>query len=153
RHLVFHPSGKYLFVVNELNSTVTSCSYQVANGVLTELQTTSTVEASHKGSKYPAAIRMHPSGKYVYASTRGDISSIAVFQVDKNGELFRIQVEEAVPAWPRDFNIDPSGQYLIVAGERSDEIELFRIEDETGKLERTQVKTALPSPGCVLYLD
>ena len=152
RHLVFHPSGEFVYVVNELNSTVTACSYQGGNGVLTELQTTSTVEESHQGSKYPAAIRMHPGGGTLYASTRGDNSSIGVFRIEENGKITRIQVVEGVPHWPRDFNIDPSGNLLLVAGERADRIRLYKISQKNGMLTGTEATLALPAPGCILFI-
>ena len=153
RHLVFHPTGKFVYVVNEMNATVTACQYNDENGTMTKINTVSTVEESFVGTKYPAAIRIHPNGNFVYASTRGDENSIAVFQVDEDGEFYRIQVMENVPHWPRDFNIDPSGQFLLAAGERSNEIELYRIDDHTGKLSKTGIKTSVPSPGCILYID
>jgi len=152
RHLVFHPSGEFVYVVNELNSTVTACSYQDANGVLTELQTTSTVEETHQGSKYPAAIRMHPGGGTLYASTRGENSSIGVFRVEESGEITRIQVVEGVPHWPRDFNIDPSGKLLLVAGEKADRIRLYRVNRTNGMLTETEAALALPAPGCILFV-
>jgi 6-phosphogluconolactonase len=153
RHLVFHPSGEFVYVVNELNSTVTACRYDEDSGKLIRINTVSTVEESHQGSKFPAAIRIHPSGKFVYASTRGEVSSIAVFQVNEDGDFYRVQVNENVPAWPRDFNIDPSGRFLIAAGERSHEIKLFLIDEQTGKLSETQSMLELPSPGCILFID
>ena len=83
RHLAFHPSGLYLYLVNELNSTISALSYQSEKGILSELQTISTVEESHVGSKYPAAVRVHPNGKFVYSSTRGKTSSIALYKVER----------------------------------------------------------------------
>ena len=153
RHLVFHPSGEFVYVVNELNATVTACRYNDQNGTLNKLNVVSTVQKPYEGSRYPAAIRIHPDGNYVYASTRGDVNSIAVFHVDEEGEFYRIQVVEDVPAWPRDFNIDPSGQYLLAAGERSDEIKLYLIDKNSGKLSSTNSTMNLPSPGCILYID
>jgi 6-phosphogluconolactonase len=153
RHLVFHPSGDFVYVVNELNSTVTACRYDQEKGTLTRINAVSTVDENHEGTKYPAAVRMHPNGNYVYASTRGDMNSIAVYEVNEEGDFFRIQVMENVPVWPRDFNIDPSGNYLLAAGERSHEIELYNIDGQSGKLSRTRVKTQLPAPGCILFIE
>ena len=152
RHLVIHPEGTYLYIANELNSTVTACSYATSTGTITELNTLSTVPESYEGSKYPAAVRISPDGRYVYVSTRGDISSIAAFRVEADGSLSRIQVVENVPGWPRDFNIDPSGHYVIVAGERSHDIELFYRDTNTGKLERSNITCQIPSPGCILFI-
>jgi len=153
RHLAFHPTRDLVFVVNELNPSVTSCRYDEVKGTLTRLHSVSTERGNLKGIKYSAAIRVHPGGKYVYASTRGENSTLTAFEIEKYGTIFRVQVVEDVPGWPRDFNIDPSGNVLLVAGERSDEIELFRIDQETGKLSKSNLKLDLPAPGCILFID
>lgn len=152
RHLVFHPGGNRVYVVNELNSTVTACSYDKQQGVLDILNTVSTVPDSHMGARYPAAIRIDREGRFVYASTRGENSCITVFSTEGDGRISRVQVVEEVSHWPRDFNLDPSGNYLMVAGERSDVIELYRIDRESGMLEKTEANLTLPSPGCILYI-
>ena len=152
RHLVFHPGGEFVYVVNELNSTVTACSYDANRGVLTKLNSVSTVSEDHVGAKHPAAIRISKDGKFVYASTRGEHSKVSVFQVDNDGRIFRIQ-EVEVTHWPREFNLDPSGKFLMVAGEKSDEIELYQIDKATGKLSPTKSKFGIPSPACILYID
>ena len=153
RHLVFNEAGSFIYVVSELNSTVTACRYNEENGTLTRLNSISTVSESHEGTKYPAAIRIHPDGNYIYASTRGDRSSIAVFQLGDNGEFNRIQVMENVPEWPRDFNIDPSGHYLLAAGERSDEIRLYKLDPNSGRLTKTGHSLMINAPGCILFID
>ncbi len=153
RHLVFHPTGEFLYVVNELDATVTACSFNDKNGTLTKLNTVGTLPDSYSGSKYPAAIRIDPEGNFLYASTRGERGSIAVFRVEDNGRIHRIQVVEEVPAWPRDFNIEPEGNYLLVAGERSDKIQLFLIDQETGLLTATDHILSVPAPGCILFID
>ena len=151
RHLAFHPDGLSLYIVNELNSTLTACSYNSADGTITELNTLSTVEAAHEGMKYPAAVRVHPNGRYVYASTRGENSCITTFEINKDGSVSRIQVMEQVPNWPRDFNVDPSGKYMLVAGERSDEIRLYHIDSESGMLSETAGMLKLSAPASVLF--
>jgi 6-phosphogluconolactonase len=152
RHLVFHPGGEFVYVVNELSSTVTACSYEEERGVLTKLHSVSTVSEDHVGAKHPAAIRISKDGKFVYASTRGEHSKLSVFQVEEDGRIFRIQ-EVEVTHWPREFNLDPSGNFLMVAGEKSDEIELYQIDKATGKLNPTESKFGISSPACILYLD
>lgn len=152
RHLVIHPGGEFVYVVNELSSTVTACSYEEERGVLTRLNSVSTVSEDHVGAKHPAAIRISKDGKYVYASTRGEHSKVSVFQVEDDGRIFRIQ-EVEVTHWPREFNLDPSGNFLMVAGEKSDEIELYQINKATGKLSSTESKFGISSPACILYLD
>jgi len=152
RHLVFHPNGEFLYVVNELNSTVTACSFDGEKGKLTSLHTVSTVSEAHEGAKYPAAIRISPDGSFLYASTRGENSKISVFRVEEDGRIYRIQ-EVEVTHWPRDFNLHPSGKFLLAAGERSGIIELYHIDGESGKMIKAESELELPSPGCILYLD
>jgi len=152
RHLAFHPDGQALYIVNEINSTITACSYDASNGTITEINTLSTVEQDHEGMKYPAAVRVHPKGKYVYASTRGENSCISTFEIQEDGSLSRIQVMEQVPNWPRDFNVDPSGTYMLVAGERSDDIRLYLIDATRGLLSETSSRLELSAPASVLFL-
>ena len=153
RHLAFHPDGKSLYIVNELNATLTACSYNGADGTITEVNTMGTVEASHQGMKYPAAVRVHPNGTFVYASTRGEISCITTFEINNDRSVTRIQIMEQVPSWPRDFNVDPSGRYLLVAGERSDEIRRYDIDPEHGLLTATESIVKVPSPASVLFVQ
>ena len=153
RHLVFHPEGRYVYIAGELAATVTACSYDPVNGVLTELNTLSTVKPDHPGSKFPAAIRISKDGRFVYVSTRGDVRScITVYRVESDGSLSLTEVTEGVPEWPRDFNIDPSGHYLLVAGERSDTIQVYELDANTGRLSATELVLELPSPGCILFI-
>ena len=140
-------------MVNELNSTLTACRWDSSTGKLDEINTESTVEDGHEGMKYPAAVRVHPNGKYVYASTRGENSCISVFRIDEDGSIARIQVMEQVPSWPRDFNLDPSGRYLISAGERSNDIRLYDIDQESGLLSETGAKLELPVPANILFIQ
>ncbi len=153
RHLAFHPSQPYLFIVNELNGTTTSCSFDQETGRMEEINTVSNLPEDFNGSNYPAAVRVHPDGPYVYASNRVGDNSITVFRISGSGEIERLQVMENVPAHPRDFNIDPQGKYLIVAGQQGNEIEVFRIDRSTGKLIRTGQKMKMKAPACILFID
>jgi len=153
RHLAFHPGGEFLYIVSELNSTITACSYDGSDGTMTLLNTESTVADTHEGMKYPAAVRVHPNGKYVYASTRGENSCISAFEIREDGRVSRIQVMEQVPNWPRDFNLDPSGKLMLVAGERSHDIRLYRVDPLTGLLSETNAGLELPAPANILFAD
>ncbi|MEA3462729.1 MAG: beta-propeller fold lactonase family protein, partial [Bacteroidota bacterium] len=124
-----------------------------SDGTITMLNSLSTVEDTHAGMKYPAAVRVHPNGKYVYASTRGENSCISTFEIKEQGTVSRIQVMEQVPNWPRDFNVDPSGKYMLVAGERSNEIRLYMIDAETGLLSETSSTVELNAPASVLFIQ
>ncbi|MDF1574844.1 MAG: lactonase family protein [Bacteroidales bacterium] len=152
RHLAFHPDGHSLYIVNELNSTLTACSYEGSKGRIKELNTVLTVDSTHQGMRYPAAVRVHPNGKYLYASTRGENSCISTFKIREDGTVSRIQVVEQVPAWPRDFNLDPSGKIMLVAGERSDEIMLYLVDPLSGILTKTGAVVKLPAPASILFV-
>ena len=111
----------------------------------------SIVEDSFTGNKQSAAVRVHPDGNFIYASNRDDESNLAVFRKEDNGGISRIQVVKDIPYWPRDFNITPDGKFLLVAGARSNMIELYNIDPQTGLLSKTGLKTELPSPTCILF--
>lgn len=151
RHLDFHPGGRYFYVVNELNGTLTACRFEKDTGEITELNTLSTLPGDYSGENASAAVRVHPNGNFVYASNRGEISSIAVFRILDDGSIERIQVLEQVP-YPRDFNIDPSGKILLVAGEQADRIELYFIDDRTGRLSPSGEGINIPAPGNILFI-
>jgi 6-phosphogluconolactonase len=118
-----------------------------------EINTESNLPADFTGNNYPAAVRVHPEGQYVYASNRVGHNSITVFRISGSGEIDRIQVMEDVPAHPRDFNIDPHGKFLLVAGQQGNEIEIFRIDANTGKLSRTGQKIQMKAPACILFRE
>ncbi len=116
RHFAFHPDGKHAFVINEMDSTLTSFSWDEAKGTLTTIETLSTLPAEHKGNS-TAEVVVHPSGKFVYGSNRGH-DSIAGFAFD-GGKLKAIGHTPVGGKTPRNFNIDPTGQFLIAGHQGS----------------------------------
>lgn len=154
RHLAFHPTKPYLFIVNELNGTTISCSYDQNTGRIEEINSLDNLpEDANIPDNYPAAIRVHPDGQYVYASNRIGSNSISVFSISASGQIKRIQVMDNVPEHPRDFNIDPLGKFLLVAGQQGQSIEVFRINADTGMLIRTGHKIQMKAPACILFID
>ncbi len=153
RHLAFHPKKPYLYIVHELNGTLTSCKYNPKTGQIEEINTESNLPADFTGNNYPAAVRVHPNGQYVYASNRVGHNSISVFKITDSGAVERIQVMDKVPTHPRDFNIDPQGKYLLVAGQQGDAIEIFTIETNTGMLIRTGQKIQMKAPASILFRE
>src|SRR4029077_18767502 len=77
-HCAFHPGGRFGYVINEMANTVTAFSYDAAKGILTEIQTLSSVPKDFKGTSHTAEVQVHPSGKFLYGSNRGH-NSIAIF--------------------------------------------------------------------------
>jgi 6-phosphogluconolactonase len=154
RHLAFHPTEPYLFIVNELNGTTTACTYDGQNGKIKEINTLDNLpEDMDVPDNYPAAVRIHPNGHYVYSSNRVGHNSISVFRIGENGEIERRQVMEDVPEHPRDFNIDPHGKFLLAAGQRGNAIEIFRIDPDTGLLSRTGQIVPMKAPACILFRE
>ncbi len=149
RHLVFHPNGQYMYVLNELNSTLIVYRYLSEAGSLKELQTISTLPKGYEGKNLCA--HLHICGNHLYASNR-KYDSIAWFRLDENtGQL---SYEGEVPSGgkePRNFAIDPSGSFLLAAHEKSDNIVVFRIDPGTGGLSATGHAAKLSKPVCVRF--
>lgn len=133
RHLAFSPTGSFAYVANELDSTITTCRWDATNGVLTPIQTISTLLAPPPTRNYPAAVVVSPDGRHVYLSNRGD-NSIAVFAVRSPGRLELVATPTCGGDWPRSIALDPSGRWLYVGNQRSDQVVWFRRNASTGLL-------------------
>lgn len=150
RHFAFHPGNRYLYVVNELDSTLTA--FQVDQGKLHEIHTISMLPRAWNGENWPADVHVAPSGKFVYASNRGH-DSIAIFAIDAaNGRLTLAGHEATRGKAPRGFAIDPSGAWLIVANQDTDSLVTFRIDQATGGLTFVDQIEAL-TPVCVKFVQ
>ncbi|MBN2410559.1 lactonase family protein [candidate division KSB1 bacterium] len=151
RHFCFHPNGKFLFLINELNSTMVSFAYDAQNGVLKEIQTVSTLPGDYSGHNSCADIHVSPDGRFVYGSNRGH-DSIVIFAIDnKTGKLDLIGFEPTMGRTPRNFAIDPTGSYLLAANQNSNNIVVFKIDNSSGKPEPTGVSVNIPNPVCVKF--
>lgn len=152
RHFVFHPSGKYAYVINELDNTITAFAYDAATGSLQEIQTIPTLPSGFNGSSWCAEVRVHPSGRFLYGSNRGH-DSIAVYRIDPaQGTLAFVEHETGGIKVPRNFNIDPTGKFCLVANQNGDSVVVFRIDPDTGSLEPTGHKIAVSKPVCIRFL-
>ncbi len=152
RHLAFAPSHKFVYVVNELQSSVTAFSYEAAKGILHLLQTYSTLPADFHGENTGAEIVVASSGRFLYVSNRG-MNSIAVFSVDEeSGELKLLANIPTMGKTPRSFAIDPSGRYMFVANEESDNIVIFQIDPQTSHMRPTGEVLKVKAPTCIKFL-
>jgi 6-phosphogluconolactonase len=134
RHLVFSENGKFLYVINELASTVTVYSYDHRDGFMKSLQSITTLPANFKGENTGAEIALHPNGKFLYASNRGD-DSITVFAVHgRKGTLTPIETVSTGGKTPRNFALDPTGSWLVAANQYSNTVVTFRVDKKTGQL-------------------
>jgi 6-phosphogluconolactonase len=151
RHLTFHPSGKYAYVINELHMTVTAFAHDRIRGNLKELQTVPTLPRDPTAADTGADIHVSPNGRFLYCSNRGH-DSIAAFKIDqRNGKLIFIAHESTGGKTPRNFAIDPTGAFLLAANQNSDNIVTFRLDPKTGRLGSTGHVVEVPLPVCLKF--
>src|SRR6266404_1903477 len=152
RHLAFHPSGRWVYVINEMGSTLTVFAYDPKGGALAELQTVPTLPEDFSGKSTCAEVQVHPSGKFVYGSNRGH-DSIAVFAVDaKNGRLTFVEHRSTQGKTPRHFALDPTGKWLLAENQGSDTIVVFGVDEKSGRLTPTGQVVAVGAPVCVQFV-
>ena len=151
RHFTFGQDGKFLYVINELNSTITVLERK-ADYSYTELETLSALASDFDGESYCADIHLSKDGKFLYGSNRGE-NTIVIFKVDQaNGKLNLVGRESVKGDWPRNFGLDPSGNFLLVANQRSNNITVYRRNADDGTLSFLY-DLELPSPVCLEFLD
>ncbi len=152
RHLSFHPDGRFAYLVNELDSTISVLSFDAGAGALHRLQTVRTLPDGFGGAGTCADIHVDPSGRFVYASNRGH-DSIVIHRIDQGRGLLGYVGHEPTRGFtPRSFAIDAAGRFLLVANQDSDTIVAFRIDARTGMLEPTGHVANVPTPVCVTFL-
>lgn len=152
RHLAFHPNGEALYVINELDSTVTGFAWDSTRGTLREIGVISTLPEGYEGKSYCADIHIHPNGKFLYGSNRGH-DSIAVFSIDqRTGELEPVAYTPTGGQFPRNFALDPTGHFLLAANQNSDDIFVFQIDGKNGKLTPVGERVPATAPVCIKFL-
>jgi 6-phosphogluconolactonase len=152
RHVAFHPKGKFVFVVSELSSTATSFAYDAKKGTLKEIGTVSTLPPGFSGRNDVAEAAVHPNGKFLYVSNRGN-DSIAIFSIDAaKGTLTPVGGIPTGGKEPRHFAIDPSGKCLLAENQFSNNIVVFKIDAATGGLTPTGQVVEVPSPVNIAFL-
>ena len=148
RHFTFHPGKKFAYLVEELSGTVVAYAYN--NGNLKFLQRISTHPKNYKGGMGSADIHISPDGKFLYASNRGDANTITIFSINKiTGKLALKGYQPTSGKTPRNFIIDPTGNYLLVANQDTDNIVIFKRNKLTGLLKNTGKQINIPKPVCL----
>ncbi|MDR3621255.1 MAG: lactonase family protein [Paludisphaera borealis] len=149
RHLAWHPSGDFAYVIGEMGNTVTVLKYDAAKGVLDAIQTIGTLPADFHGKSWTSEIVAHPTGNFVYGSNRGH-DSIAIFTVEAStGKLKATGHQLTGGKTPRNFVIDPTGRWLLAENQDSNTIVVFRIDPQTGALAQVGEPVASPMPVCI----
>lgn len=152
RHAEFHPNGKLLFLMEELSGAVSSYKYE--EGKLKLVQNISAHPFNYKGNKGSADIHVSKDGKFLYCSNRGDANSIAIFSInEETGILTPLGYQPTLGIHPRNFTIDPSGNFLLVANRDSDEVVIFKINTLTGMLTDTGKRISVPRPVCLKWIS
>lgn len=151
RHLDFHPRLPLLYVLNELNGTV-SVLKKWSNDAMAVIQNTPAFPLYFRGKAGSADIHISPDGKFLYCSNRGTLNNITIFSVDSSGMLKWAGDQPTLGSKPRNFNFDPSGRYLLVANQDSDEIVIFKRDILTGLLTDTGNRVSVGKPVCIKWI-
>ena len=151
RHFDFHPNGKYVYLINELNATMMVFAYDAEKGTLDELQTLSTLPAGYEGVKSCADVHVSPDGRYLYGSNRGH-DSIVIYAIDPaSGLLTLVGHTPTGGKTPRNFGLDPTGTYVYVCNQDSNNIVTFTRDAASGRLTPTGQVINVPAPVCIKF--
>lgn len=153
RHVAFDPKARHAYVINELALTITAMRWEAERGMLQALQTLSTLpeDVADREGFSTAEVVVHPGGGFVYGSNRGH-DSIAMYSVERDtGRLTFLGVEPTRGKVPRNFAIDPTGRWLLAAGQNSGNVTVFAIDPSSGRLKFTGQSIEVPRPVCVLF--
>lgn len=153
RHFTFHKNGRIAFVINELDTTITSLAFDRKKGTLAEIQTVQTLPSGFSGPNTCADIHVSPDGKFLYGSNRGH-DSIVVYRIDeRTGNLQHVEHVSTGGRTPRNFTLSPDGKFLLVANQNSDSIIVFRVDEMSGKLSRTRFQAEVSMPVCLKLIS
>jgi len=149
RHIVFSPNGKFAYLVHEFNGSITAFSYK--NGELTKLQEIGTTAKDFNGAVDAADIHVSDDGKFIYETNRGDANSISAFSILPTGKLQFIETLSTLGKGPRNFMIDPSGKFLLVAHQYTNNVVIFNRDIKTGKLTDSGKRIDVGAPVCLVF--
>ncbi len=152
RHTKFSRDGRFFYILDEIDGSITACTWDAARGAGTPIQHISTLPAGFKVTDpdRAAEIRVHPNGKFVYASNRGH-ESIAVFAVQADGTLQLVEITPCGGKHPRNFALSPDGRWLVCANQTTNNLVSFRVDPATGRLTPTGHTATVPQAVCVLF--
>ena len=150
RHFTTTQNGNFLYVINELNSSITVFEKD-ASGNYSSKQNESTLAADFNGESFCADIHVSADGKFLYGSNRGE-NTIVIFSIDQQTGLLSLVGRESVKGdWPRNFTLDPTGKFLLVANQKSNNITVFKRDQEKGTLTFLN-EEKLSKPVCLVFL-
>lgn len=151
RHIDISADNRFMYVMQELSGMI--ALYSIKNNVLKRIQTISSLPLNFKGTAGSADIHISTDGNFLYASNRGESNTIAIYKINKKtGYLSLLTHQSALGLAPRNFNFDPSGKYLLVANQNSDEVVIFERDIKTGLLTDTGNRISVGKPVCLKWL-
>ena len=148
RHLTFHPNGRFLYVINELGGSITVFDYKLKTAGLTQRQTLSTLPDGYKGKNACADVKITPNGRFLYGTNRGH-DSIAIYRVQSDGQLSLVEIASSLGKEPQNLAITSDGALLLCANLGGNNVSVFRIDAESGRLISTGPSISVPSPSCI----
>jgi 6-phosphogluconolactonase len=152
RHTLFHPTRPFFYVANELNSTVSAYAWDANMGTLKELQTLDLMREGYTGRRSTADIHLSPDNRFLYVSNREDANTISCYSVDPNtGQLTLVEHHDCGGKHPRNFTLDPTGRFLLVANRNTDDIVVFSRNADTGKITPAGTTLSLSKPTCLVF--
>lgn len=152
RHLAFDPAGKYVYLAEEMSGTVAAFKYD--KGALEYFQGISALPPEYSGPAGGADIHVSPDGKFLYSSTRGNANNLAIFSIQpKTGMLTKTGDQSTLGKNPRNFNFDPTGNFILVGNQSSDEIVIFKRNKQTGELSDTGNRINVGKPVCIKWAN
>lgn len=152
RHITFHPSGRFLYAINELDSTVSAYAFNAASGSLARLNTLSALPNAVSEESHGSGLQITPDGRFLYGGVRGN-DNIAIYAIDQSsGHISLVDLPSTRGKTPRDLTIDPTGRFVIVCNQNSDALAIFRIDGHTGRLTDTGHRFETGTPMCVKFL-
>lgn len=151
RHISFNPTKPFVYAVQELTGSVTVLSFK--NGTLSKLQQIDMFEKPSNKKSGAADIHLSPDGKFLYASNRADYNDLAMYKVGTNGLLTWVGSQSTLGLAPRNFAIDPTGNFLLAANQNSNEIVVFKRNKKTGLLNDTGNRIAVGRPVCIQFVQ
>ncbi|MFT3705760.1 MAG: lactonase family protein [Agriterribacter sp.] len=150
RHITFHPNNKYAYVIEEMGGAVDA--YDYSNGQFKFIQHIASVQANDTGFIGSADIHVTADGKFLYASNRGGFNTLAIYSINqKDGKLQLSGHQSTLGSIPRNFIIDPSGNFLLAANQQSDDIVIFKRNQQTGLLTDTGKRISVGNPVCLKW--
>ena len=154
RHFTFHPKRKYAYLIEEMSGTITAYHFNPKKGGLNSFQRVATHAADHPGPFGSADIHISPDGRFLYASNRGTENNIAIFSINQvTGKLKLEGLQSSLGLHPRNFTMDVSGNYLLVANMQSDTVVVWKRDAQSGLLTPTGVTIKVPQPSCLQMIS